>query len=168
MKRAGTFLRGLTAGDVVHRTVLALPQEMSLVKAAQLLRKRHWCAAPVTDSSGRCVGVLSAMDILRWNLEERRSGPKGIAPTGCVWCDWQIVDVKSTEQDDVVQYMTRDALLVTPATPLVLIAKILLKPDSGPVVVVDEERRPLGVLSSKDILAALAFAVRRHRRLAAT
>jgi CBS domain-containing protein len=168
MTGAGIFFRGLTAGDVVHRTVLVLPEEMRVERAAHLLLKRRLRAAPVTDSSGRCVGLLSAVDILRWNLDERPSGPNSIARTACVWCDWQVVDVKSTERNDVVRYTMRDPLLITPDMRLMEIAKILLQGDRGPVVVVDDERRPLGVLSSKDILAALAFADRRHGRLAAT
>jgi CBS domain-containing protein len=160
MRRAGTFFRGLTAGGVVNRARLVLPQEMSLVTAAHLLLEQQLGAAPVTDTYGRCVGVLSAVDILRWNLGEGRAGLEGTPPTACVWCDWQVVDVKSTERDEVLRYMTHDPLLVTVDTHLAEIADALLDPRRRPVVVVDEELRPLGVVSSKDVLAALASADR--------
>jgi CBS domain-containing protein len=68
--------------------------------------------------------------------------------------------VKSTQRDEVRRHMTRDPLLVTADTRLAEIAEVLLDP-RRPVVVVDEERRPLGVVSSTDLLGALASAERR-------
>lgn len=159
MKRAETFFRGLTAGDVVHRTAFVLKQEMCLDRAAHLLLRRRLGAAAVADSSGQCVGVLSAVDILRWSLDEHRPDPNRVESTECVWCDWQLVDVESTGRDGVAHYMVRDPLLVTRDTHLVEVAEILLGSHPRPVVMVDEERRPLGVVSSKDVLAGLAFSI---------
>jgi CBS domain-containing protein len=156
MRRTGIFFGGLTAGDVLNRNLLVLPEQMSLVTAAHLLLERRLHLAAVTDASGRCVGVLSAVDILRWSLEAGRADLKGAAPTACVWCDWQVVDVESTERDEVLRYMTRDPLLVTSDTRLAEIAKDLIDPRRRPVIVVDEGRRPLGVVSSRDLLAAVA------------
>jgi CBS domain-containing protein len=156
MRWTGTFFGGLTAGDVLKRNLLVLPEQMSLVTAAQLLLERRLHLAAVTDTSGRCVGVLSAVDILRWSLEAGRTDLKGAEPTACVWCDWQVVDVESTERDEVFRHMMPDPLLVTPDTQLAEIAKGLIDPRRRPVIVVDEERRPLGVVSSRDLLAAVA------------
>ena len=156
MTRAEPFFRGLTVGTVVHRAVVVLREEMCVARAAQLLLKRRLRAAPVADSSGRCVGVLSVVDILRWDLQEQRPGPNHIEATSCVWCDWQIVDVESTGRDDVIHCMMRDPVLVTLDTGLLEIARILIDSHPRPVVVVDADRRPVGMLSSKDVLAALA------------
>jgi CBS domain-containing protein len=142
------------------RDVVVLPPGMSVVTAARLLRERQLPAAPVTDSPGRCVGVLSATDILRWAAGGGRAGEEGGVPAAGVWCDWQVVDVKPTRRDEVRRHMTRDPLLVTADTPLAKFAEALLDP-RRPVVVVDEEWRPLGVVSSTDLLAALASAERR-------
>jgi CBS domain-containing protein len=162
MKRAGKLFHGLTTGDVMSRAVVVLPHGMSLVAAARLLLGQQLRAAPVTDTAGRCVGVLSAADILRWTADRGRTGEEGLALTTCVWCDWQVVDAEPTRRDEVGRHMTRDPLLVTPDTRLADIAKILLDPSRRPVVVADEERRPLGVVSSRDVLAALASADRRR------
>jgi CBS domain-containing protein len=155
MTGAVTFFRGLTAGDVVRRATLVLPQEMRVERAAQLLVKRRLNAALVADSSGRCVGVLTVVEILKWNLEEHRPGPNYIEPTACVWSDWQVVDVKPTRRDDVAHCMMRNPLLVTSDTLLEEIAEIFLGSRSRPVVMIDDARRPLGVITSKDVLAAL-------------
>jgi CBS domain-containing protein len=76
-------------------------------------------------------------------------------------CEWQVVDVKAAQRDQVRGHMTRDPLLVMPETSLAEIAEVLLEPHRRSVVVVDGERRPVGVVSSKDVLAALASIERR-------
>src|SRR5262245_46733051 len=59
-------LPALTAQDVMSREVVTIPQRVSLGDAARLLRRASVSAAPVVDEQGRCVGVLSAADFLRW------------------------------------------------------------------------------------------------------
>src|SRR5262249_46533560 len=56
----------LTAADLMSRRVLAIPQEMSLPRAAHLLSQEQVSGAPVVDGQGRCVGVLSATDFVHW------------------------------------------------------------------------------------------------------
>ncbi len=116
---------------------------------------------PVTDTLGRCVGVLSVADILRWAADGGRADVGGGSEASCVWSDWQVVGVQSAPHDEVRRHMTGDPLLVTPDTRLAEIARVLLDPGGRPVVVVDARRRPLGVVSSQDVLAALAPAERR-------
>ncbi len=161
MRRAETLFHALNAGDVMSRAVVVLPRGMSVVGAARLLSERQLSVAPVIDAPGRCVGVLSATDLLRWAADGDRAGEESPGPTECVWCDWQVVDAKSTRRDEVRRYMTPAPLLVTADTLLAEIADVLLDPRRLPVVVVDEGRRPLGVISSRGLLAALASADRR-------
>jgi CBS domain-containing protein len=156
MKRAEKLFHALTVGNVMSPAVVLLPHGMSLVTAARLLSARQLGMAPVIDTAGRCVGVLWAEDILGWAADGGRPDQTGNALTDCVWCDWQVVDVKATQPDEVRRHMTRDPLLVTPDTRLTEIAEILLDPHRRSVVVVNGERRPVGVVSSKDVLAALA------------
>lgn len=154
MKQAETLFDELMAGDVMSRTVVVLSRGMSVVAAARLLLDRQLSMAPVIDAKGRCVGVLSATDLLKWAANSVRTG--GPAPTEGVWCDWQVVSVESTRRDEVCRHMTANPLLVTPDTPLAEIADVLLDPRCRSIVVVDEGQRPLGVITSNGILAALA------------
>lgn len=56
----------LTAEDVMARDVVTVPEGMSLRDAAHVLRRAGAGGAPVVDAAGRCVGVISAFDFLRW------------------------------------------------------------------------------------------------------
>lgn len=68
----------LTAEDLMSRDVVTIPQTASLRQAAHTLRQANVSGAPVVDEWGRCVGVLSASDFLRWaeaNDPNRRDLP---------------------------------------------------------------------------------------------
>jgi CBS-domain-containing membrane protein len=75
-------LSDLTAGDLMSRDVITIPAQMSLQEAAQLLRRAEITGAPVVDESGVCIGVLSAVDFLRWTEEgSSRTGTRRVP--GC-------------------------------------------------------------------------------------
>ncbi len=59
-------LQDLKAEEVISRDILTLPVRASLWEAAALLRGAQITGAPVVDEQGRCVGVLSAVDVMHW------------------------------------------------------------------------------------------------------
>lgn len=64
MTTALTDLFALTAADVMSRDLVVIPREMSLEGAARMLSRSGVTGAPVIDSEGRCIGVLSATDFM--------------------------------------------------------------------------------------------------------
>lgn len=62
-------LCGLTAGNLMNDDRVTIPRRMPMREAAQLLHRAEAHSAPVVDESGRCVGILSARDFLRWAEE---------------------------------------------------------------------------------------------------
>lgn len=159
MRQANRPFPALTAGDVMSRAAMVLPGGMSLAGAARLLTEQQLSLAPVVDALGRCVGVLSARDVLRW-AAAREQEP---APHEGVWCDWQVVREEAPRRDEVRRHMAHDPLLVRRDTPLPAVTDALLSPRPRPVVVVDEERRPLGVITQRELLMVLAVTDRRAR-----
>lgn len=65
MKAASKPFLTLTAEDIMTKEVIPLSQDMPLRDAAGLLLHHQISGAPVVDAQGRCVGVLSAIDLLR-------------------------------------------------------------------------------------------------------
>jgi CBS-domain-containing membrane protein len=51
----------LTADDLMTRDIVRLPEKIPLREAANVLLRNQVGGAPVVDSGGRCVGVLSAV-----------------------------------------------------------------------------------------------------------
>lgn len=74
-------------------------------------------------------------------------------PSGTL-CDWQLVP-ENVPDDRVGRYMTADLVTAAPTTPLSELARDMLDAHIHRIVVVDAQRRPIGMVSSTDILAAV-------------
>ena len=66
-------LLALTASDLMNRDVVTISQDTPLRVAAELFLRQQIGEATVVDAAGRCVGLLSATDLLHWALGEDRS-----------------------------------------------------------------------------------------------
>jgi CBS domain-containing protein len=132
---------------------------MSLRAAAHLLSEAKVGGAPVVDETGACVGVLSATDFMHWvGYGERGAlGPKDSHPGG-VHSAWQVVDVDAVPADEVGRHMTADPVTVPASTGIADLAREMVDAHIHRVIMVDARRRPVGVVSSTDILAALVYA----------
>lgn len=192
----------LQAADLMSRDVVTIPQDMSLRAAAHLLFQNQISGAPVVDADGRCIGVLSAADFVRWAeegghgaedvplpacphqvkgrllteeeavictlaegccpLQEMRPTTSGRHTTVCrqpygVLTDWQQA-AESLPVSVVRRYMTADVVTIGPQTPLPELARMMIDAHIHRVIVVDEGRKPIGIVSSTDLLAAMAYA----------
>ena len=136
----------LTAADVMRRGVV-VPSDMTLRGAARLLSDGRVGAAAVTNSRGRCAGLLLAAALVRWLADgSRRPEPAS------VWSEWQMTVPEGG--DEVRRHMNTEPLTVAPDTPLVEEGRLALGDPSRRAVVIDGQHRPLGVLSSADVLSA--------------
>jgi CBS domain-containing protein len=158
MKAPRKCLFALTAADVMSREVLAIPQDMSLQAAARMLDQDHISGAPVVDDDGRCVGVLSAADFVRWADHGGKRELASSAAEAVIACDWEVVNVEYLPRDEVHRYMSPDPVTAAPVTRLTDLARMMLDAHIHRIIVVDAGRRPMGVVSSTDVLAAVAYA----------
>jgi CBS domain-containing protein len=145
----------LTAEDLMSRDVKAVPQTMSLRAAAHLLYREQISGAPVVDDEGRCVGVLSATDLVRWAGDTARDPSPGPVD---VCSDWQITEMLFVPEEEVARHMTADPVTAAPGTPVTELARMMLEAHIHRVIVTDADGRPVGVVTSTDVLAAVAFA----------
>jgi CBS domain-containing protein len=197
-------LLALTAADLMTREVVRLPEDMPLRDAVKLLLRNQVGGAPVVDTQGRCVGVLSVIDVLRQTekgetpdkvtsppspfncpfqirhrrsdgrevtlctlapgvcpMQVRQAGPAGEAllvcsEPHCVLTDWQIADVENLPDDEVRRFMTPNPVTAPPETALRTLARRMVDAHIHRIIVVDGDCQPIGVVSSTDLLAALA------------
>jgi len=150
-------LLSLTADDLLSRAVVTLPQTMSLHAAAQVLQRERISGAPVVDAAGRCIGVLSASDFLRW-AEKGGQADAIHSPVQTCVSDWQVIDLEMVPKDEIRRHMSADVVTASPGTPITQLARNMIDAHIHRIIVVDEERRPVGIVSSTDILAAVAAA----------
>ena len=148
----------LTANDLMSRDVILIPQDMSLRSAAHLLSQSHITGAPVVDGQGRCIGVVSATDFLRWAEGSSDTLHDHAAPPAQSVCsEWQVIDLEMLPPDAVREYMTPDPVTVSPTASIRELARLMLDAHIHRVVVVDKQHRPAGIVSTTDILAAVAY-----------
>ena len=147
----------LTASDVMSREVIAVPKHFSLQAAARLLSGSRISGAPVVDHTGRCVGVLSTTDFVAW------AGKSGVVPREHGYaspgaCEWEIITTIAPAEEEVLDWMTPDPVTAPPTASLSELARAMIDAHVHRVIIAEEDGRPIGIVSSTDILAAVAYA----------
>ncbi len=74
-----TALKRLTAADVMSPHPISIPRTKSVRKAAEILSVAGIETAPVTDKTGRLVGVLSIPDVRIDGTQDRGAGNENYA-----------------------------------------------------------------------------------------
>ena len=158
-RRAAKTLLGMTAADLMSTPVTSIPQDMLLRDAGHLLMKSNISGAPVVDAEGNCVGILSSSDFVGWaetggEMEDKSKAASFIAPWG------EIINLDACEGCVVSRFMTRGPVTVTRKTSIGEIAQKMIDAHIHRVLVADNNR-PCGIVSSTDVMAAVANATRK-------
>lgn len=128
-----------TAAEVMTGGVITIRADQPVTEAAHLMVQRNLKRLPVTDAEGHLVGMLSRIDVLRTVVREARA-PAGAPPaTG----DLHVLR----------EVMRRDVPQVAPDAALEEIVEKMVASDLKRVIVVDEEQRPVGIITDGDLVA---------------
>ncbi len=128
---------GDVVSDVMSTPAITVTSNAPIRKAAQCMLDRHLKRLPVVDETGQLVGLVTRVDLLRL---------VGYS---------QPVSAHSMEHAagaTVGELMQTDVPTVRPAAMLEEILSALEESHQRRVVVVDDERRVLGIISDGDIL----------------
>jgi CBS domain-containing protein len=181
-------------------SVTTIRSNMSLESAARVLNEAAVSWAPVVDDLGRCVGIISAVDLLRWaendirgkrfslrNCPYQMSGrlmtgkdailcslAEGECPfqsmepmTGgrhvavCLMPHEPPSDSQQSQRrplrDEVVgEHMTKRVVTVASRDGVDDLARKMADGQANRAIVTDERGKPLGIISAKNVLMALA------------
>jgi CBS domain-containing protein len=67
-----------------------------------------------------------------------------------------MVEIDTLPAEAVTSHMTADPVMVPPETPIQQLARAMVDAHIHRVIVTDARKRPVGVVSSTDVLAAVA------------
>ncbi len=137
-----------TAADLMTPNPVTLPETTPLTEAAAVMADRGLKRIPVVDAQQRLVGMVSRSDLLATVAEGLRQRPATPIrqPDGA--------------PKTVGEIMITDIPTVQPDTPLAETLDRLLETDKRRVIVVDGERRVVGIITDGDVMRRAAKRVR--------
>jgi len=137
-----------TAADLMTPNPVTLPETTPLAEAAAVMADRGLKRIPVVDAQQRLVGMVSRSDLLATVAEGLRQRPATPIrqPDGA--------------PKTVGEIMITDVPTVQPDTPLAETLDRLLETDKRRVIVVDGERRVVGIITDGDVMRRAAKRVR--------
>ena len=152
MRASCDRLLELCVVDVMNPGVISLRCDDSMATAAETFVERRITGAPVVDSTGRCVGVISVSDFVERDraLCQTESSPSEVetAPRSF-----------GMGKDTVGEHMTSPAKTVDAHTPVLEAALVMCEHHIHRLPVTNGEGMVTGVVSSLDLVAALVNAV---------
>ena len=152
-----------TARDVMQTYLIKVNPETPLLEVHRLFVDEEINGAPVVDETGRLLGVVSAVDLLR-AVEEEHDASAGsnyfqdfLELSGPDWHEGSENFQNRLGERTVADAMTRGGITVAPETPIPEIAATLRKHRIHRVFVVDGEQL-CGIISTFDLVALLEIA----------
>ncbi|MFV9505846.1 MAG: DUF190 domain-containing protein [Oscillochloridaceae bacterium umkhey_bin13] len=145
------------AADLMTPDPVTLLATTPLAQAAAIMAERNLKRIPVVDALGQLVGIVSRSDLLKTVA----AGPQLRASTP--------TQLPAGAPTEVADLMLSDVPVVHPVTPLAETFDQLLATPNRRVVVVDADRRVVGIISDGDVLRRAARRIHGGalRRLAA-
>lgn len=162
MNSATNRLQTLSVTDVMSKAVVHVSSYQTMPKAAEVLVKHELSAAPVVDEQGRCVGIISASDFLRRVSSESSAGDSLLAMEShdlIQEAEERPLQIVSTAENLVCGNMSTAVQSVQAGAPLLTAARIMSAQHIHRLLVIDSQERPVGVISTMDIVAALVNAM---------
>lgn len=139
---------GMTTADIMTRDVVTVRPETDLRSTARLMVESRLKRLPVVDAEGKLLGMVARVDILRTvangSGQSRPDGPAGAR------------DEAPAVPATAGGAMAGDVPLVRADAPLNNVLNAIIATRLNRAVVVDEERRPLGIISDAELLARSA------------
>ena len=142
------------AKEIMTAEPVCAEPSMTIRQLARLFEENEISGCPVVDAEGRVIGVVSKTDLIRRCSQGAPDRPPG-------YLFELIGDQERLETDSdlvpeplicVQDFMSEGTVTVTPETPASKIASIMYRSRVHRVVVVDEERFPVGIITSLDLL----------------
>ncbi|MCE9581992.1 MAG: CBS domain-containing protein [Planctomycetes bacterium] len=162
----------ILAKNVMTKDVTTIGEDTPVKKMIQIIRKTSFSGLPVVDKSGRVVGLISQNDILHalaWAVEsekltkafhagKRRVAVKLLKSKGKV-------GVGKLLEKPVKELMTAGVVHCGPDAPVAELCEIMVSKRIHRIVVLDADRKVLGLISATDLVRKFGEQLRGARAL---
>lgn len=162
MSAEATIVRRILVSDVMNRKVVCISANALMAQAAALIVEHSISGLPVVDDAGLCVGILSTSDFTRRELHRDSEGHLPIANVQEILVQDEYSGTFRIEEileDRVANHMTNAIQTISPQATVLQAARCMCLEQVHRLIVIDEGDRPVGIVSTLDVLAALVAAV---------
>lgn len=148
----------LKARDVMTENPVCVAPSATIRELARVFEEHEISGAPVIDAEGRVIGVVSKTDLIRRCTQ----GTADIPPA-------YLFEVLNEQGGDeaasevipeplvcVEDFMTEDPLMVSPNLSAAAVAQLMYDKRVHRVIVTDDEKFPLGIITSLDLLGVFS------------
>ncbi len=141
--------------DVMSKHVVTVDFGDSVQEALSLMVENRVSGLPVVNGRQRCVGVLSATDLvdLAHDVDDELSQWDRTSDMSSQWMVGQLAS-HGMDRRKVEELMSNMVASVGPETSLSETAQTMLRDRVHRLPVLDEQQRVLGIISTMDILSA--------------
>jgi len=155
----------ITAADIMQRDMVTVAPTDTLRVALELITENHVTGLPVMDSHSRCIGLITASDILGFEEEHSEESADGsmLQHFNPEISKWESVPISAFGLEEfgdvrVEEVMSCDLIHVARDTPIKVVAQKMLDQDVHRVLVMDEKFNLYGIISSFDFVRVAAEA----------
>ena len=128
--------------DHMVSPAVTVAPDLPFQDALKLMQESKLRRLPVVDEQGKLIGIVAERDLLY-------ASPSP-ATTLSVWELTYILSKIKVEE-----LMTKKVVTTTPDTPIEDAASLMVEKDVGGLPVVDEENKPVGIITAQDIFTTL-------------
>ena len=143
--------------EATNGNVITVSPTDKIEIVARLFDEQEINAAPVVDGFGKCIGVITSHDVVRFeadrNVVEQQC--KGGFAFDLKDRDGSTRGLVGRPFDEVAYHMSRDFESIGGLEPLSRAARLMCNKHLHHVITLDDAGRPLGILSSLDILGQI-------------
>lgn len=155
-------MRPITAADVMNPNVLVVQEDMTVEELASFLVENEISGAPVEDSAGRLVGVVSVTDLARSVAQGTDPAADRSSPDFFVreWGDTlsrdEVEELRFGQENElrVRDIMTPGVYSVDAQTPIPEVAETLIHSHIHRLLVTSDEK-VVGIVTTSDLLGLL-------------
>ena len=139
----------MKVSEIMTKNVVTVPADSTLIKTAKILADNNISGAPVVNTEGKLVGIISEKDLFK----ALYPGHAEFYEAPGVWIDLDQLEEKTVESADkpIADLMSQEVVTVNADTSLMQVGSIMLVRGIHRVVVVGQEEQIEGVVTRRDI-----------------
>lgn len=155
----------LTAADIMQRDVVTVKRSNTLTDAMNLITENHVTGLPVMDEHSRCIGLISATDILNFEQEHSDEVAEGNSEEAQYYnpetLQWETIRLSAFALEEfgdvrVEEVMARELVRVSRETPIKDVAKTMCNAGVHRALVLDQQNLLYGIISASDYVKLFA------------